>query len=149
MLEVIAEGTSQSLQSLANNPATSGELHIITSGVILDDVLAKMQSDITAQGVKLTAPITQDAGVVVIKFDQGASITPSIGFLIPLAIITASIVTLGGVITGWQVVRKVEAVPKLVWVGLGSVLFLLILMELRKNDRKPQQNNPRRRSRYG
>ena len=149
MLEVIAEGTSQSLQSLANNPATSGELHIITSGVILDDVLAKMQSDITAQGVKLTAPITQDAGVVVIKFDQGASITPSIGFLIPLAIITASIVTLGGVITGWQVVRKVEAVPKLVWVGLGSVLFLLILMELRNNYRKPQQNNPRRRSRYG
>ena len=103
----------------------NGELRVYLQRPLYQDEIDKLENEICSQGVVLTAPITQDARILVIKFQKAIA---------PLLIIGGAIAAIVAGVTGWQIFRTTQmGVPLWVW-GVGGIALLYLLF--RKPARK-------------
>ena len=98
-----------------------GEVRFYLDHPVSEDVLRSIEEDITSQGVILTGPILQDAGMIIVPFQK--ALAP---LLIIAGAVAAGIVVFAGVL-GWQLFSWMSQVPWWAWflVGFGT-LFVLV-----------------------
>ena len=122
-MQLISESLTPNLDTLTDNEVffnegDTGELRLYVDQTLSQEVIKHLESEICSQGVMLTAPITQDARIVVIKFQKAIA---------PLIIIAGVVgVTIAGLL-GWQLF-KVSALglPLWAWVAGGIAAIYAI-----------------------
>jgi len=100
-----------------------GELRIYVEQELTDTQIYQLEQDIIGQGVVLTEPISQDARIIVIKFQKAIA---------PLLIIGTAIAAIVSGIIGWQLFIEPLGIPLWVWAIGGAGLAYLIFMPSKK-----------------
>jgi len=96
----------------------TGELHIYLQNDLNEEQIDILQQDILSKGVVLTAPIVQDARILIIKFKKA---------LAPLSIIASSMSLVASTLVGWQIYKTSgTAIPNWLWFALGGVILVTI-----------------------
>jgi len=119
---IIAEGPS--ISDLSQYEALfkegeKGELRLYVERSLNQEELDCLAQEILDQGVTLTAPITQDARIVSIKFQKQIA---------PLLIIGGVIVALVIGVTGWQLFKEsVSVIPVWLWLAGGITIGYAVL----------------------
>ena len=127
-LKLIGESLSGDLNTLSGyesyfNEGDTGELRLYLNNELSQERIDTLEREICNQGVMLTAPIIQDARILVIKFQKAIA---------PLLIIGGAIVVIIGSVIGWQVFRSTQlGVPIWVWI-LGGVTIGYIILRRKK-----------------
>ena len=112
-----SEVTNLGSQEYKFNEGDRGEVNLFMTEPISSEMLIQLEDYIIGQGVTLTAPIAQDAGMISIQFEKR---------LAPLAIIALGILAVGVVgagILGWQILKAVSEIPTFVW-AIGGMLLV-------------------------
>ena len=127
MKELVAEELSGNISSLPDyepyfGEGDTGELRLYLEHSLYQEEIEQLEQEILNQGVILTESITQDARILVIKFQK--AIAP----LMIIAIVVGGFAVVIGGLLGWQIFRSVSmGVPLWVWlVGGGALLYLLL-----------------------
>lgn len=126
---LITSKLNSDIQTLPNYEAyfaegDTGELRLYLMGPMYQGDIDTLEQSIRSQGVVLTAPIRQDARVLMIQFKK--AIAP----LVILAAAVAAIAAVGSGIVGWQIFKTVQAgVPLWVWLVGGAALAYLLFRE--------------------
>lgn len=125
-LELVAEHIGDGFDTLGDfedrfAEFEKGELRIYVNDALTQEQLSTVENEILCHGAHLTAPVTQDGGVVFVRFQKRIA---------PLLILAAAgalvIVAVGGVL-GWQVFRVVQDVPNWAWIVLGTSVAVLLI----------------------
>ena len=120
-MELVGEGLS-GLTGLSSYEAyfsegDSGELRFYLDRSLYQDKIDQLETEILGQGVVLTAPIAQDAGMLIIKFQKAIA---------PLLIIGGAIVAVVGSVVGWQLLKpETLGLPLWAWVGGIGLLYIM------------------------
>jgi hypothetical protein len=56
----------------------------------------------------------------------------AVGPVAVIALVVGGVVAVWGSIAGWQLIKTVKETPKIVWIGLGGLLFFLLWRDLPK-----------------
>ncbi len=112
---LIAEELGGSLARLPDYEAyfatgDTGELRLYLVSPMSQEDILQMEQEILSQGVVLTAPIVQDANILVIKFRKVST---------PLIIMVSVI---GVVLQGWQLFKMDGGIP--LWALVAGVAIL-------------------------
>ena len=132
-MELIAESLGNNLSNLSDyenkfSEGALGELRIYLDRPLYQNEIDQIEYDIRSQGVILTAPIVQDARVLVIKFKK--AIAP----LAIIAIAVGGILAVGAGLLGWQIWKSTQlGVPLWAWlIGGAALVYLLFTSETGK-----------------
>jgi len=126
-MTIIGENLTGNITSLPSyekyfQEGETGELRLYLSSPISQFDIERLEQDILNQGVVLTAPITQDANILSIKFQK--AIAP----LVIIAIAAGAVGLVASGLVGWQIFKTTQAgVPLWVW-GIGGVALLYLLL---------------------
>lgn len=127
-MELIAEQLTNDLSTLAQYQSRlgdSGEVRIFMNSPVGVDQLQQIQDYITSQGGVLTDNVSQDAGMLVIPFENKST---GIGALPILLIVAGAAVLIVGSVIGWQIFTTSKAgVPVWVWGVIGVALIYLFM----------------------
>lgn len=124
-MNLLAEGTN--IQDIAQYEVNfdefdKGELRVYLNHDLTEQDVLTIQTLIENEGVHLTEPISQDARILVIRFEKRIA---------PLLIIVGALGTIGTAIAAWQLTTLVKAMPWYVWVGGVGVVGLIAYKLLR------------------
>lgn len=98
-----------------------GELRVYLDRPLYQDEIDRLQTELLSQGVTLTAPITQDARILLIRFQKQIA---------PLLIIGGAIAAIVAGILGWQIFKGTQVgIPVWVWIVGGLSLAYLLFRE--------------------
>ena len=102
-----------------------GELRLYLDNPLNQDELNQLEHELRSAEVTLTVPITQDARMILIRFQK--TISP----LTTIATAVSGIVGTG--LLGWQLSKEPLGVPWWIWVAAGgAVLYLIFRKPARK-----------------
>ena len=136
---VIAEGDKEHPPVIAElepkfKNGDTGELRLYVNGVMPQIELDKLQQDLLASGVVLTAPIMQQGEIIFIRFVNSAPTASiaglgAIGFgpVAIIALVIGGVASIWGSVVGWQLYKSVSEIPMVVWLGLGGLFAWLLL----------------------
>ena len=122
-MELIAEHLGSDITTLSDyesyyQEGDKGELKLYLDRMLYQDEIKQLEYELCNQGVMLTAPITQDARILVIKFQKAIA---------PLLIIGGAIAVLVVGIVGWQLLKtSVSNIPVWTWLLGGAVIYHII-----------------------
>lgn len=127
---IIAEKLGSDVSSLLDyeshyREGDTGELIVYLQEPLNYEEMEQLETEISGQGVILTAPIQQDAKMLVIGFRKAIA---------PLAIIAGALAVVAAVIIGWQLFKAVSAVPTWAWIlgGLAGAYCIIRLIGKKK-----------------
>ena len=100
----------------------TGELRLYVKQSLSQEDIERLESEIRSQGVVLTAPIVQDARVIVIKFQKAIA---------PLLIIAGVVGTVVVGLIGWQLFKDGLGLPLWAWIA-GGVVAIYALSRRKK-----------------
>lgn len=119
-MELVAESLGMDMATLQELDAKmpefqTGEIRFYLHRSLTQSEIDQLTADITAEGVYLTAPIVQDAQILVVSFQKRVA---------PLLIITGFVIATVMAVGGYQVfLSAVYGIPLWVWIA-GGVLLL-------------------------
>ena len=122
-MKLIGEDIGHELDSLPKyegyyKEGDIGELRLYVAETLSEDILGNLEHNIRSQGVVLTAPIIQEARIIVIKFQKAIA---------PLLIIAGAVGIVVVGIIGWQLWKEPLGIPWWVWIiGGGALAYLLL-----------------------
>lgn len=116
----------------AFNEFEEGEAHFYLSSPLSQMEIDRLDRTLREQGVVLTAPVTQDARTLLIRFRKEFG---------PMAVITiavAAVIAVGTGILGWQVFKVTQlGIPIWAWIiGVTALVYLLFGPEAIKSAAK-------------
>ena len=117
MINLVAEGLSNNISldryETLYREGDTGELRAYLERPLYQEEIEDLQSSITGQGVTLTAPVEQDARILMIKFRKAVA---------PLLIIGLAVTAIVAIV-GWQLFKSVTpGIPLWVWVITGMTV---------------------------
>ena len=129
-MELVAERLDNNLTPLSDyetyfREGEAGELRIYLNRPLYQDEIDCLETEILNKGVVLTEPITQDARILVIRFQKAIA---------PLLIIGGVVTAIVGGIAGWQIFKLTTwGIP--LWtilLGGSAILYLLLRKPVKK-----------------
>lgn len=142
MLELIAEGDSPNINSIANYESKfaegdKGQLNFYVNKDMTSEEVSIYQNLISKAGVKLTSSVTCEGRVLSIPFQKAIA---------PLVIIIGIIVLIIAIIIGWQLFKEKKPITEVelfgipIWVlGVGALGILLLLISKPGQGQTPVQ----------
>ena len=122
-MKLIGENLGQDLSTLKDyesyfNEGDIGELRLYVDNSLNQEDINQLEQDICNQGVILTAPIAQDARVVLIRFQKAIA---------PLLIIGGVVAAIIVGILGWQLLKTtVSGIPAWAWLLGGALIYYTV-----------------------